>query len=318
MRISIVMPAYNAAAVIRRALDSALAQRLPAHEILVVDDGSSDDTPAIVTSYAPYVTLLRQRNSGPSAARNKAMAAATGDWIAFLDSDDAWHPEKLERQVRLVKRDTRIVSTATIFVYADGRRRLRPAPATDALWPGLRYANGLVTSSILVRRDAAIDAGGFDARLRGCEDWDLWVRVARTGGYASVPDPLVDYYVVPESLSTDYECKLDELELILPTLLEGLSGYERTLCARRTRSAQLYGAAITAREVGHSPLRLILRSLAQWPAPGVMPERYLALVQALMTDRYYGLVSNAVKRYLPGRPPGEVSGAGYVSNADQI
>ena len=298
MRISVVMPAYNAAPVIRRALHSALAQSLPAHEILVMDDGSSDETASIVASYGPVVRLMRQQNAGPSVARNTAMAAATGDWIAFLDADDAWHPMKLEAQVRAAEAEggTRLISTSTWFVYQDGTRQLRPTPATRGLWPGLRYANGIVTSSVLVRRDAALEAGGFNPRLRGCEDWDLWVRVARGGGYAAVQEPLVDYHVVPESLSTDYEGKLREIEVIIPTLLEGLSGMERRLCLRRIRSAQLYGAAITAREVGASGSRLVLRSLAQWPI--AEPARYLSLVQALLGDRVYGPIAATLKPYL--------------------
>lgn len=89
MTVSVIIPAFDTAKTIRHALDSALAQTYPVHEIVVVDDGSRDDTPALVASYGRPVRLLRQSNQGPSVARNRGVAAATGDWVAFLDSDDA-------------------------------------------------------------------------------------------------------------------------------------------------------------------------------------------------------------------------------------
>lgn len=98
MKISVVIPTYNSAAVIRLTLDSVLRQTVPPHEILVLDDGSTDDTVAIVESYAPKVSVIRQSNHGVAAARNELSRRATGELIAFLDHDDLWHPRYLEIQ----------------------------------------------------------------------------------------------------------------------------------------------------------------------------------------------------------------------------
>ena len=98
MKISVVIPAYNAAAWIRRAVNSVLSQTRPADEIIVVDDGSTDGTGDIVRMYDGRVRLLQQANAGAAAARNTGILAATGDWIAFLDADDEWLPQKLQRQ----------------------------------------------------------------------------------------------------------------------------------------------------------------------------------------------------------------------------
>ena len=101
--VSVVIPTYNRSALITRALDSVLAQTVKPHEILVVDDGSTDDTASLVRKHYPAVQLIRQKNTGVSAARNAGITAATGEWVALLDSDDAWLPRKLERQVHAVE-----------------------------------------------------------------------------------------------------------------------------------------------------------------------------------------------------------------------
>src|SRR5690348_3025712 len=100
--ISVIIPAYNAANCIQRAIDSALAQTLPPREVIVVDDGSTDETPRLVVSYGERVHLIQQSNAGPGAARNRAVRASRGEWLAMLDADDSWLPQKLERQLAYI------------------------------------------------------------------------------------------------------------------------------------------------------------------------------------------------------------------------
>jgi glycosyltransferase involved in cell wall biosynthesis len=111
MKISAVIPAYNCEAHIARAIDSVLNQTHPADEIIIVDDGSSDDTVQAVRSYGDKVTLIQQENAGASAARNTGIEAATGNWIAFLDADDEWLPDMLQRQTDILTQHPHLVWT---------------------------------------------------------------------------------------------------------------------------------------------------------------------------------------------------------------
>jgi hypothetical protein len=298
MRISVIIPAHNSAAVIDRAIVSALGQTMPPEEIVVVDDGSTDGTRARVSRYGDRVKYLWQANAGPSAARNRAVGAARGEWVAFLDADDAWQPDKLQRQWQALEAapGAALAYTHTWFVYDGGHRDLRPSPDARLLWPQLRYRNALITSSVLVRRDQVVAAGGFDERLRVCEDWDLWVRLYRRARFVRVDAPLVDYHITPASASTDIGRMLSGVELMTATtLLDDLSGPRKWLWRRRIMGAQLYCVALTARESGRSPMSWLLRSVAQWPLPTLAAGRYFAIVQAAIGDRRYARVSGMWK-----------------------
>lgn len=181
--VSVIIPAYNAASYIHRALESALQQTHPPLEILVIDDGSADDTAEVVSAYPPPVRLLRQPNSGPAAARNRGAKEARGAWLAFLDSDDTWMPRKLERQlaaandsgVGIVANPT--VTTEHLFADAQGNRPPSSEIDFEALW----RQNCLVTSSVLIRKAAFEKAGGFDTDLFCAEDYNLWLKIAHAG-----------------------------------------------------------------------------------------------------------------------------------------
>ncbi len=125
MRISVVIPAYNAGRYIGRAIDSVLAQTRPAEEIIVVDDGSTDNTAEIAGAYGDRIRFIRQENAGASVARNTGIAAATGNWIAFLDADDEWLPEKLRLQTEHLERNPDLTWTTANYVrcYCDSNRR---------------------------------------------------------------------------------------------------------------------------------------------------------------------------------------------------
>jgi glycosyltransferase involved in cell wall biosynthesis len=208
-RVSVVMPAYNAAAFVRRAIDSVLAQTFTDLELLVVNDGSQDDTLSVLAGYRDRLRVLAQPNGGPAAARNRGLQAARGRYVAFLDADDGWEPTKLERQVGLL--DTRpaigFCSTATRVVDGAGR------PAGD--WPccdaALTLPEGLFThaaaisgstSGVLARRELLVELGGFDEALRGFEDPDLWIRLSARTGYACIPEPLTVVARTPGSVSS--------------------------------------------------------------------------------------------------------------------
>lgn len=207
--VSVVMPAYNAAACVRRAVDSVLAQTWADRELLVVDDGSGDATPAVLAAYGERLRVLRQANAGPAAARNHGLRAARGRYVAFLDADDWWLPAKLERQVALL--DARpalgFCSTATRVVDQAGAAAADwPCSACNgALLETLFVRSAAVsgsTSGVLARRELLLAAGGFDERLRGFEDPDLWIRLAARAGYACIAEPLTVVVRTPGSVSS--------------------------------------------------------------------------------------------------------------------
>lgn len=196
-RISVVIPSHNRALLLARALDSVLAQTEPPEECLVVDDGSSDDTEALVRSAYPQVTYLKQPHRGVSAARNAGIAQARGDWVAFLDSDDYWMPDKLLHQRRAVAGgDPVICHTDEIWI----RRGKRVNPMRKhRKRGGWIYSHCLPRCAIspstsMVRRDVLRQAGGFDEGLPACEDYDLWLRLCARHPVLYLARPLVTRY----------------------------------------------------------------------------------------------------------------------------
>lgn len=180
--ISVVIPSFNRWYCLPRALDSVLAQTLPAREILLVDDGSSDGTAERVAERYPMVTVLRQANAGVSSARNVAVRAAGGDWIALLDSDDEWLPHKLERQRRALEAqpEVRLAHCDEIWVRngvrvnPKHRHRKRGGWVFEHCLP----LCAISPSAALIRRDVFEDIGLFDEDLPACEDYDFWLRLS--------------------------------------------------------------------------------------------------------------------------------------------
>ena len=201
--VSVVIPIYNAERYLAASLASALAQTYPHVEILAVDDGSTDGSVERLRAHGDRVVLLQQRNGGAAAARNRGVRHARGEWIAFLDADDCWAPTKLEQQLA---RCGHLAWSHTDSVFAggvnDGRRdsALTPKHAGRVL-PALVCGNFIGTSSVLIRRQAFLEGGGFDESLRSIQDWDLWLRVAARHAIGYLDEPLVEYRVHAASTS---------------------------------------------------------------------------------------------------------------------
>jgi glycosyltransferase involved in cell wall biosynthesis len=206
--VSVVIPAWNAARSLSRAIDSVLAQTWARREVIVVDDGSMDDTLDVLAGYGDQLRVLSQANGGPSSARNRGLRESRGAYVAFLDADDHWLPEKLERQVALLdaRPDLGFCSTATAVVDMRGEPvRDWPCcnaaqPLLDALFMHSAAISGS-TSGVLARRELLLEAGGFDERLRGFEDPDLWIRLSARTGYACIPEALTVVVRTPDSVS---------------------------------------------------------------------------------------------------------------------
>lgn len=195
--VSVVMPAYNVAWCIGRAIDSVLAQDFRARELIVVNDGSTDGTRGVLSAYGDAVSVIDQDNQGMSAARNRGIRAARGTYVAFLDSDDWWLPGKLARQIELMDRRPEIGFCSTAARVEDDKGRLLnvwccPHGSTDILTT-LFAENAAIAggcSAVVVRKALLERVGSFDESLRGFEDPDLWMRLAAVAGYACIDETL--------------------------------------------------------------------------------------------------------------------------------
>src|SRR5262245_22134264 len=206
MNVSVVIPTYNSGPLVVEAVRSVLAQSRPAAEIIVIDDGSTDDTRERLADFASQIRYIHQPNQGVAAARNHGVRAASCEWVAFLDADDVWHPRKLEYQlVALEARpDLVLLGTATLdwpvcSWPADALNG--PRQPIQVEWKRLLVKNYFTTSSVMVRRSILEQAGPFDTTLQGPEDYDLWLRIAELGPVANLPLPLTGYRAVSGSLS---------------------------------------------------------------------------------------------------------------------
>jgi glycosyltransferase involved in cell wall biosynthesis len=214
MLISAIIPAFNADRFIRRTIESILAQTYTDYEIIVVDDGSTDNTAEVVKNYGPKVNYIYQENSGDGAARNTGIAAAKGDWVAFLDHDDEWLPEKLFSQMELVGRNPDLKWCATNRFQSDGRRRVAVGN-TEAIRNNLagkdyfenyfEAANKgvcpVITSTMLIHREVFDEVGVFDPHLVRSSDLDLWWRITyRYPEIGYLPQPLVVVHLDVENI----------------------------------------------------------------------------------------------------------------------
>ena len=206
--VSTIIPAYNAASFIERALRSVYAQTLAPAEVIVVDDESRDETAAIVERIARDApvptTLVRQSNAGPAAARNRGMLSAKGDLIAYIDADDEWLPEKLERQIECLAANPSAVlcCTGVMCIDADSNEIGAVAHSTDTTFEALLERNFVALSSTVARRSALGDAP-FNTRrdFIASEDYDLWLRLARHAPIRYLPEPLLRYRIHPAGIS---------------------------------------------------------------------------------------------------------------------
>lgn len=210
--VSVVIPAYNAAWCVRKAIDSVLAQDFRDRELIVVNDGSTDGTLAVLRTYGNAIRVLDQRNGGMSNARNTGIRAARGEFLAFLDSDDCWLPGKLSSQVELLRKrpDLGFCSCAARVEDMDGLvLNLWECPAWQGSFLVHLFGSGADVpgscSAVLARRELVLQVGAFDETLRGAEDPDLWIRLAAVSGYACLPEPGVVVLRRPGSVSRNLE-----------------------------------------------------------------------------------------------------------------
>ena len=209
IKVSVVIPTYNAARFVTQAIDSVLAQTFKSYEVLVVDDGSTDDTREVLTKYVAPVHYLPKQNGGVSSARNYGIERARGKYVAFLDADDLWMPEKLEKQIAVLESDENIGLVYAATEKVDENLQtvgFIEANAYDDYCEALLLNLNIVAgscSSAIVRRDVVLKTDGFDAAFSTCADWEYWLRLSLLTTFAPVSEYLVKYRVVAGSMSSN-------------------------------------------------------------------------------------------------------------------
>lgn len=279
MNVSVVIPTYNSGPLVVEAVESVLRQTLPAAQVIVVDDGSTDDTVQRLEPYRGRIDFVQQPNARVAAARNTGLERATGELIAFLDADDVWHPRKLERQLAALRKQPQIGLLATeltdwpgeFVALADGGDgRATIVPLTTML-----VFNPLATSSIVVRRALLEQVGRFDTELFGPEDYDLWLRCAQQSPVAILQQPLTGYRDSSGSLSKQADSMRRGL-LRIHAKLDAAGVWPSHWFRRKCRAhldyttSYMYFAGGQPRSAAH----LLLQSLATYPWLGPPHVRY--------------------------------------------
>jgi len=185
--ISTIIPTYNRAKLLKRALDSVLSQDWPNQEVIVVDDGSTDNTAEVLAAYGDRIKLVKQENAGPSAARNVGIEMARGEWIAFMDSDDEWLPNKLTMQMRYALKHPRYAMIyCDMSEVVDGQLVYQSYlkngnyshVGQGQIYKNLLHEYFIFTPTVLVKKEVFLDVGYFDTSMRLAEDRELWLRIA--------------------------------------------------------------------------------------------------------------------------------------------
>jgi glycosyltransferase involved in cell wall biosynthesis len=240
--VTVIIPAFNSAPTIRRAIDSAIAQTYAPGEILVVDDCSSDETPDIVKSYAGKGVrlILLNRHKGAGGARNAGIEASSSEIIAFLDSDDEWRDGKLQAQVEILESSPQIsfVACAANLISEAGTDlgdiyRGHPIVAGAGAWKALLAFNFIATPTVITWRKNLVGLGGFDENLKIGEDQDLWIRLALAGDLGYAPQSFVRVHARENSLSA-WELS-DQLIYTIPMIQRHIQSLHGRLSKRDLR-----------------------------------------------------------------------------------
>jgi len=207
--VSIIIPTFNRSDLLKRALESVSKQIFLDYEVIVIDDGSTDDTAKMLQAEFPLVRYVYQENEGVSSARNKGLNIANGEWLAFLDSDDEWLPGKLEKQIATLKltSDAKICHTEEIWVRNGVRvNQMKKHKKTGGwIFPQCLPLCAMSPSSIVIHRSVFDEVGKFDTTFPACEDYDLWLRITAKYPVLYIEEPqIIKYGGHEDQLSQKY------------------------------------------------------------------------------------------------------------------
>lgn len=286
--VSVVIPAYNAARTLPETLASALAQTHRDLEVVVVDDGSTDDTAAVARDAGDdRVRVVSVANGGVARARNTGIREASGDFVAFLDADDLWRPTKLERQFEVLS------ARRDVGACFAGAERIDEHDRTVEVIPAREYANyceALLLYSVvvsgscssgMVRRELAVEIDGFDPGFSQTADWDFWLRLSRITTFAPVAEPLVLYRTYEGNMSSDVALLERDTFRVLKKFFDDPASAPYAPLQRRSYCNHWMicsGSYLHAGQVGAS-LRCLAMGLREYPAgirqPLGLPARWI-------------------------------------------
>lgn len=275
-RVSVVIPVFNGEEDLSGAIDSVLRQTEGDVEVIVVNDGSTDSTADVIASFGDRVRGVHQANLGPGGlakTRNNGVRASTGEWIAFLDHDDLWEPEKLSRQLEVAHQQCADVVYTNARNFGDIHRvaDLRSDPATmpeGDLFDALLLDNFIVMSSAMMKRSLFDTIGGFTEDPVLAEDWDLWLKAAASGSvFAAVRDPVTLYRWRPGSFSKNHKRMRQLRRLAIQRAIDTDRGRELPWSVRRKALARVESCSAWFL-ASSSPQKAICwyaRALVYWP-----------------------------------------------------
>jgi glycosyltransferase involved in cell wall biosynthesis len=294
--VTVIIPTYNRAHLLSRAIRSVLCQTFQEWELIIVDDGSVDNTEEIVKGFSdPRVRYIRhQANRGESAARNTGIQMARGKYIAFLDSDDEWLPEKLEKQLKIFENsddEVGVVYTGAVFIDDEtGKQRIKKPRAKGWIFIEELAFNPVGSPSrVMVKRECFDKCGGFDEKML-LPDWDMWIRLAEQYKFDYVEDPLVRYFEHRGSVSA----QADRL----------IAGYKRLWAKYGIERRERWIRALHYFRLGH---RLCyygaMRVGRQYLLKAVLVQPWqikygIAFLISLLGQRFYKEIAFTVARYM--------------------
>ncbi len=280
-KITIIIPTFNRSKLLSRAIESVRRQTYTNLEIIIVDDASTDETPQLVHSITDDRIKYFQHasNKGGSASRNTGILAATGEYICFLDDDDELHPQKLTQQLKLFQNS----STKLGAVYC-GWEYLFENKITSQYLPKFRgnvFKKFLqhcftVTPALLIKKECFVKAGIFDVNLKGCQDWDMWIRISKYYEFDFIPQILTTILIHGDQISSKLKDKISARRLILNKYLTEL---EKNPKAYSTQLSRL-GALYYVDQQKNQGLKLIYKSIKIFP---LILKNYL-YIMLMVTD----------------------------------
>ncbi len=305
--VSVVIPTYNYGHCVGEAIESALGQTYPAVEVIVVDDGSTDDTPARVAAFGDRVRSLRQTNQGLSAARNTGIAAARGAVIALLDADDAFHLSKLELQMAYLAAhpDTGLVGTAAFSAPDRGWPPLPadPLAACEVTLDEFVIKSRFAPSSAVIPKRCFDTVGLFETSLQSVEDRDMWIRLAARFPTAVMPAVLTWYRLQPGSMSTN-AARMEQFErVVLEKAFASIELRGRRVLRRKAFGLAAYSAAFMYYD-SNKPwvaLRRMGTSFLWWPGVFHVPDVRMPLARVRLT---VAILRRLLRRSRPNASPG--------------
>ncbi|MGB5160108.1 MAG: glycosyltransferase [Thermoanaerobaculia bacterium] len=270
--VSVIIPSFNCAPYISQAISSALSSRGVSLEVLVIDDESTDGTWRILEGFGDSIRRFRQSKGGPYKARNLGSRLAQGQWLAFLDADDDWLPDKLAKQLAVADDETQLVYTDR-FNFGDTHRVKKRQSEIGVLFEGevfeaLLLGNFITLSSVMIRKGSFEQLGGFSESHPGVQDWDLWLRCASLGYEVKVVrEPLTRYRIHEHQMSGELDLRAAERVAVVQRALQTPRGQKvaRRVSQQAMAGVWKVGAWDAARTRRWKAIGWYLRSAFYWP-----------------------------------------------------